>query len=205
MANEMQNGPLVALVLLLSQEIVEDMQDMHDTLFNAQQFEAAKSVSARMEQVCMLQGIVSMSGRQSVQQTTGKNVTQEITAYLQANDPTVFPIYVREDGKYIHLNTSGSVSIDTANWLDTYFPDNNVVLNYRVRTTEGSMRDTPAMEQQRNAIFPATRNPGFIPERQPTPPRPDNAPLPHKPEINHGMPMAGEQQGMPGGRLGDKA
>lgn len=190
MTNEMQNGPLVALVLALSNEMVDILLEAGSALTEAGELDLAMDTSAKLEKLCMLRSLVAMSAGQSAVSVSAPSVPQEIMSYLQERDAAVFPINIREDGKYVHLDTAEAVSFDTAKWLDMNFPDKNIVLNHAARA--------PAV-----SVFHATRNPGFIAERQEQPVQP-NASAPHNPRINSGMPMAGEMQGMPGGRIGDK-
>lgn len=211
MASEVKDGPLIALVLALSTEQINMLQAAHDQFREEGDKEAAQQASIRLERLCMLQSLVEMQAGRAVEKANEPTPVEAITAYLQAHDPDTFPISLTPyaGGKTLLLETAIGINGDTEQWLDMHY-SGTVVLSKAPRSspTEQAFMDAVIGTENKKTAdvqFPATRNPGFVPERLPTPPRPDNAPIPHNPVINAGMPIDGEVQGMPGGRLGDKA
>lgn len=219
-------GPLIALVLAVSGEMIDVLQEAFNELTDAGEHEAANALSGKLERFCMLQALVKMQYSQALhdEETPKQTPTEAITAYLQEHDADVFPISLQElqGGKLLLLNTSIGINAEAGQWLDANHP--NVILSKAPRSsslesdldtlidkaTHGSKEldedaeKLLALGQDPGPKFTATRKPGFTPERLAQPPRPVGAPLPHKPEINRGMPMDGPAQGMPGGKLGDR-
>ncbi len=199
---DIKDGPLLALVLAMSDEQINLLQAAHDQFMEENDKEAASSASIRLERLCMLKSLVELQTGRAAEEANAPTPVEAITAYLQEHDPEVFPFTLTPyaGGKTLLLETVIGIKPDTDQWLEDTYPG-MIVLSKAPRTTDN---DTHPNEEGLGGKFTPTRNPGFIPERLPTPPRPDNAPAPHKPEINRGMPMSGEVQGMPGGNLGDK-
>lgn len=195
---DLKHGPIVALVMELSNAFVDMLQNTHDEAMADGEHEIAKDASIALERICLLRSMVELTTQRETPGTVETDIISEITAYLQANDPDVFPIRLFEKDKQFHLDTTIGVSGDTAQVFDDKYAG-LIVLYQPVRSTDFATQRAEGMEPK---SFNPTRTPGFIPERQPTPPVPDGMPEPKNPAINSGMPMSGDQQGLPGGRLG---
>ena len=195
MATEIKDGPLIALVLALSNELIGMLQAAHDQFAEDGDHESAKSASIRLERMCTLQSLVELSTGRALEEATAPTMQETIAAYLQEHDPEVFPFSLKahRDGKLWLLDTPIGVSETTAQWLDDCYPD-IIVLSL-------SPRQAP-LNHPVQAQFKPTRTPGFVPERIQAPPRPAEYGAPHKADINPGMPMDGPAQGMPGGQIG---
>lgn len=203
---DLKHGPIVALVMELSNAFVDMLQNTHDEAMAAGEHEIAKDASIALERICLLRSMVELTTQRETSGTVETDIIiSEITAYLQANDPDVFPIRLFEKDKQFHLDTTTGVSGDTAQVLDDKYA--GLIVLYQPVRASAPHRFTITDQVIRTDLppkpFNPTRAPGFIPERQPTPPVPDGMPEPKNPAINSGMPMDGEQQGLPGGRLGN--
>jgi len=218
------SGPIIALIMEMSNEWIQLLQSICEDCTQENDTEGYQTAHARLERISMLRALVQMSFTQQPQpvQQTETTITEKITSYLQEHDPEVFPIEITAaNGKNILLDTHLGVSLATGNWLDA-LKDFNIMLTKEMRTdqkrSDAAFHENPSMLDvlfkgtldippvPPTTDFPATRNPGFIPERLPIPTRPENVPSApeHKREINPGMPQSGDQQGMPGGRIGDR-
>lgn len=204
------HGPLVALVLALAEEHTNLLQASHDQFVEEGDHNAAKAASNRLERICMLTSIVEMMLREQTEAETKPaepTPVEAITAYLQEHDPDTFPISIREDGKLLLLDTRIGISGNTGLWLDEHYPG-IVAITKPARSTATEVRYDPSAEAARECApfveaIASPPKPAFIPERQMPPPANPLAPrfVPHKREINPGMPMeGGDPQGMPGGR-----
>lgn len=232
MTVNLKGGPVIALVLALADEMIDIVQATHDTLLEEQSdIKGASEASAKLERLCMLRSLVEMQIGEHDDKPEQLTNLEKIVSYLQENDPGVFPINLREieDGKRMLLESYAGVCTETANWFDAEY-SGLIILDKPVRWMKNKA-PTPTIAQcacqsmdecdgadncqlaaaeeaaKQTPAFPATKQPGFRPDIPPRPVRaPDMPPAPeHKREIYPGMPMSGgDQQGMPGGRLGDR-
>jgi len=198
--SETKSGPFVALLLALADEHVNLLQAAHDQFMDENDHEAASSASIRLERLCMLRSIVQMMTQEKSEQANEPTMVEKITAYLQEYDCDTFPISTDtyEGGKKLLLTTAIGISGDTERWLEAQFPG-QIVLSKAPRCLPSDWQEPVSATE---TAFAATRTPGFRPDREQVAIRED-APA-HKREIHPGMPMSGEVQGMPGGKLGDK-
>ena len=198
------NAPLIALILAMADEMINDLQASHDQFGEDGDWDTAKQISTKIERLCMLQSMVELQSREQEEQLHAPTPIEAITAYLQEHDPDVFPIGIREDGKLLLITSRIGILGDTSVWLDANYP--GIVAIDKVPRSSPTEPVDPNEEGLGGTpypkAFPATRNPGFIPEVLPTPIRREEAIKQHNPQINPGMPIDGAPQGLPGGKVG---
>ena len=198
------NAPLTALVLAMADEMINDLQASHDQFGEDGDWNTAKQISIKIERLSMLQSMVELQSKEQEEQRHAPTPIEAITAYLQEHDPDVFPIGIHEDGKLLLITTHIGILGDTSVWLDTNYP--GIVAVDKVPRSSPTEPVDPNEEGLGGTpypkAFPATRNPGFIPEVLPTPIRREEAIKQHNPQINPGMPIDGAPQGLPGGKVG---
>ena len=196
--------PLTALVLAMADEMINDLQASHDQFGEDGDWNTAKQISIKIERLSMLQSMVELQSKEQEEQRHAPTPIEATTAYLQEHDPDVFPIGIHEDGKLLLITTHIGILGDTSVWLDTNYP--GIVAVDKVPRSSPTEPVDPNEEGLGGTpypkAFPATRNPGFIPEVLPTPIRREEAIKQHNPQINPGMPIDGAPQGLPGGKVG---
>ena len=195
--------PLTALVLAMADEMINDLQASHDQFGEDGDWNTAKQISIKIERLSMLQSMVELQSKEQEEQRHAPTPIEAITAYLQEHDPDVFPIGIHEDGKLLLITTHIGILGDTSVWLDANYP--GIVAVDKVPRSSPTEPVDPNEEGLGGTpypkAFPATRNPGFIPEVLPTPIRREEAIKQHNPQINPGMPIDGAPQGLPGGKV----
>ena len=203
------NAPLTALVLAMADEMINDLQASYDQFGEDGDWDTTKQISTKIERLCMLQSMVELQSREQEEQLHAPTPIEAITAYLQEHDPDVFPIGIRKDGKLLLITSRIGILGDTSVWLDANYPG-IVAIDKVPRSLPTNLVPTNLVDPNEKGLgitlypkaFPATRNPGFVPEVLPTPIRREEAIKQHNPQINPGMPIDGAPQGLPGGKVG---